>query len=352
MDALPAAWFAPDGASETSVPAAAAPPNVAAERALVAWADARGIRIALPTASKIPALTIDPAIADSVEKELISARDALTRQDVDATEHALGRASSLLRDHPELPQAAWLLAEVERGWAARWMRISPPDVERAARAWQRAAGLDGGRAAGIGETEVPKLADVGVTFSADDDDAATILVDGTAIKLGQTRLSPGEHAVVTKRQGHVVWASWVSVGDHEVVRVPVFRPTECSAEDLAVARGIPAKKSIDAHGVTCSDWIAASPVGASALRIARCEGEHCGPWQLWQSHAASLAPVLPIHRHPKPKVAGWVVVGAVVLAAAMITGVTLVAAGAFDGPPHETKFVGGGVKTSSLPIVP
>ena len=169
--------------------------------------------------------------------------------------------------------------------------------------------------------------------------------------MGETKLSPGEHAIVSKRRDRVSWAGWVSVADRQIVRVPAFHPQKCSADDLSLARMDAENKPIDASGVACGEWIAASMSGPSTLRVSLCEGEHCGPWVLWQSHASSRAPVLPSGER-KHKTSAWLVVGAAVLAAVMITGVTLVAAGAFDAAPHETKLVGGGVKTSSFPIIP
>jgi hypothetical protein len=152
------------------------------------------------------------------------------------------------------------------------------------------------------------------------------------------------------RRGLILWANWVSFADHEDVHVPSFRPSACSTGDLEFARL--EKRSIDAEGVSCGAWIAATPWSGSSIRVARCEGEHCGPWVIWQTHAPSLAPVLPPHRREHKKTSPWVAVAAVVLAAAMVTGITLVAAGVFDSPPHQTEFVGGGVKTSSLPNIP
>jgi hypothetical protein len=363
MDALPAVWFSSSSepsdsggsgrsggrAAETAPPSFEAP-NDAAARALIAWGEARGIKIGVAARSTVPAIAVDASIAETVEKELTSARDALTRLDADATEDALARARALLRAHPELPQAAWLLAEVERGWSARWMRISPLDPERAARAWQRAAALDGGRAAGIGETDHPKLPDVAVTFTADGDRDLTLLVDGAEISLGTKQVSPGEHAVVTMRRGRILWANWVSFADRETVHVPSFPPVDCSTDDLDSVRL--QKRSIDAKGVSCGGWIAATPWSGSAIRVAECEGERCGPWVIWQTRASSLAPVLPPRRPGHKKTSPWIAVAAVVLAAAMVTGITLVAAGVFDSPPHETRFVGGGVKTSSVPNIP
>ena len=138
-------WLAPGGEA----------PGDAARRALTAWARAHDVTLAEPTAGEPRALAVDLAVADSVELELERAREAVAAQDADTAERALSRAEGELRAHPELPQAAWLLAEVERGWAVRHTRVAPVDAERAERAWQRAAGLDGGRVAGVGEPQVP-----------------------------------------------------------------------------------------------------------------------------------------------------------------------------------------------------
>jgi hypothetical protein len=73
---------------------------------------------------------------------------------------------------------------------------------------------------------------------------------------------------------------------------------------------------------------------------------------VWQSQPASLTPVLPAPKSKHHKTSPWIAVAAVALAAVMITAVTLVAAGVFDAPPHETQFVGGGVKSSSIPNIP
>lgn len=230
------------------------------------------------------------------------------------------------------------------------MRIAPPDPERATRAWQRAAALDGGRAAGIGEADQPKLADISVTFSADDDPELTVLLDGSEISLGTKSVPPGEHAVVTMRRRRVLWANWVSFADKEIVRVPSFRPADCSSGDLDAARM--ENRFVHASGVACGGWIAATPWAAGSIRVALCEKNHCGPWVVWQTHATSLTPILPPKKHHLHKASPWVAVAAVALAAVMITGITLVAAGVFDAPPHETQFVGGGLKSSSIPIIP
>jgi hypothetical protein len=111
------------------------PAGPAEERALGEWALARGVRLHGPSAEEAPRIAVDLSMAERVEAELDKARDGATALDAEVTERALARAEAILRAHPELPQAAWLMAEVERGWAVRWARIEPVDRVRAARAW-------------------------------------------------------------------------------------------------------------------------------------------------------------------------------------------------------------------------
>lgn len=343
MDALPAAWFSADGALEHGSYDA---PNEASRRALVAWAEARGMSIVIPEPSSSYALDVDVSLADGVEKDLATARDALTRLDADAAERALSHSSATLRKHPELPQAAWLLAEVDRAWASRWMRIAPVDPERAARAWQEAAALDGGRAAGIGEAGAPRPAEISVAFELAAGAGTEVRVDGALVAAGPAHIAAGEHAVVASRDGRVVWADWVSiVANGAVVVVPSFGPRPCSTGDLDHARGNGDR--IDGAGVACARWVAAVPQGSSAVRVAVCERSRCGPFVEWQSHGGALAPILPPEHEKHSKAPLWIGVTAVgVVAVIAATSIALVASGAFEPAPHETKFVGGGVKTA------
>lgn len=125
-DDVTVVWVAPEGAAPAGVRSGPGDGREDASRALVEWGRARGLRIV--TASERVgggALRVDPSIADHVENELDRARDAISALDADAAERALARAEALLREHPELPQAAWLRAEVHRAWAARFTRIEP-----------------------------------------------------------------------------------------------------------------------------------------------------------------------------------------------------------------------------------
>src|SRR5208282_550685 len=132
-----AVWV--DGAPESV-------PNV-----LQTWAAARGLRLVPPKEGGRHTIPVDATVATRVEESLHLARELLTQHDADGAERALAHAEALLRAHSELPQAAWLLAEVERGYATRFARLDPVDLARAARHWRTAAALDGGRTPGVGE---------------------------------------------------------------------------------------------------------------------------------------------------------------------------------------------------------
>ncbi len=353
MNALPTAWFPQQSASagEANGVAPDAPSDVA-RRALAAWAESRGLVLAPPSEAKAVHIDLDLTVADRVESELAAARNALTRLDADATEHALARARQLLEAHPELPQAGWLMAEVLRGWAARWMRIAPIDVDRAARAWTMAAALDGGRAPGIGETSAPVPALVTSTFDWTGEADVKVTVDGAPITRGAGKYAAGEHAVVVTRDDAIVWADWVSIAAGSYAHLPDFAAPACSLADFSLAKATTGTKSgIDARGVRCGHWVAAT-AAAGGVRAAVCEEAVCGPLVLWQLHSGALGPLAPPPKPDKKRGVwiGVVVVGVVVVVA--VTSIALAASGAFDSAPHETKFVGGGLKTTSDAFIP
>jgi len=349
-----------------------------AARALAEWGRARGLRIleASEGARSGPP-KIDFAIADRVEKELDRAREATAALDADAAERALARAETLLRDHPELPQAAWLRAEVHRSWASRWSRVEPRDGERALLAWQEADALDGGRAAGIGETAFPPRARGAVTLSVLgasstrlvarlDGNELTAVADGASAASGATTytldVAPAEHQLVVTIDGDVAFASWVAIPEaaagapRTAIPIRVGDGGACSAASLSgvtrATRVTPPSpgnagdaSTVQANGVTCNDWVAAIPAERrGAVLVARCERSTCGPFLEWRGEGAFGAPGPPVvvpHRGPWPAWATWTAIGVGAVAAATIA---LVATGVFESHPTEQRFVAGGVR--------
>ena len=164
-DGVPVVWLSAERA---------APAN--AERALAEWGRARGLRLVAPDEAGSSMLRVDLSIGDRVEKELERGDRVACALDADAAERALARADALLRANPELPHAAWLRAEVERSWAARFSRVEPTDDVRAAEAWRHAEALDGGRVAGIGETSVASRERVRATIVVEGAGASRVVV--------------------------------------------------------------------------------------------------------------------------------------------------------------------------------
>ncbi|HEX3343550.1 MAG TPA: hypothetical protein VHS09_03210, partial [Polyangiaceae bacterium] len=123
------AWMAPSPAPADS------------SRALESWAHAHGLTVALPRVDVPQALPVDAHKGDEVERLVDKVRDAITARDADAADRAIAAAEATLRAHPELPQAAWAMAEVERARSTRFRRLPPLDEDAAERAWMRAEAL-------------------------------------------------------------------------------------------------------------------------------------------------------------------------------------------------------------------
>jgi hypothetical protein len=319
-----------------------------ARKALDEWAHARGVRLVAPAIGHGAAIPIDMTIADDVEDALAHAKDAIASLETDNAERALVHAESLLRAHPELPNAAWLMAEVFRGWAARFQRLDPIDVERAQEMRARASSFDGGRAAGVGEiaTAAPKRVHGHLMI---DDASAVIWIDGVEAKPGDLELAAGEHAIAITRDGIVVWADWISFHDGTDLRLFAPSAPACSNDDFArIDRDA---NSVTPQGVRCARWVAVFPEEqTSTIRVATCERNACGPLVEWrvlsyaqESHDTNAAD----SNSAWPAWVKWSIAGVCVVAAGTTA---LIASGAFKTRPTETHFVNGGLKVDTAGI--
>jgi hypothetical protein len=296
---------------------------------------------------------VDPSIADRLEKELDRAREAIGATEVDATERALARAEAALREHPELPQAAWLRAEVERTWSARWQRLPPHDEARARAAWENAYALDGGRVAGIGETSFtprPRVATT-IVVTGTPPSHLTVRLDGTPLPLPETTaadavyhvdLAPAEHHLLATVGDRVVFASWVAIAGAEPapIRVSVAHGA-CARDPFTDVRR--EGTVVLAPGVTCPRWVAAAEgERRGSVLVARCERDVCGPLLEWRlERFGAEGPPQPPPNPGWPSWATWMLVG---VGAATATSVALVATGLFETRPVETRFVVGGAR--------
>jgi hypothetical protein len=258
------------------------PPDAEQARAMASWGRAHGVRLLAPREAAAATLTVDPRIADDVERFLDRARDAMTARDGEAVDRMLEAATSTLRAHAELPQAAWLMAEVERARSTRLRRIAPIDEGAAASAWTRAEALDGGRVAGVGEQAASAPAVAILTLPARLPAGATIRLDGSAATQEPVVTHAGLHALVVELDGNPVWASWIEApAGTSSAQISAPLAPECSRMD--VARASAASSGVDASGVRCPSWIAAIGGEPDGVRVAVCSADHCGPLVAWQA---------------------------------------------------------------------
>jgi len=315
---------------------------------IAAWASARqlGAQLLRPTAP-----SYDPALADRVETLLEEARAATPSQ---GTPGALERAEALLLEHPELPQAAWLLAE---RFAIEAQALTTPDEATAARRReleQRARALEGTRSEPAGATPSPAaappsshraLAPSGTRprdrVFIDGRPLATPPVDSAAGADSDDAeaLAPGRHHVLVTRAGLPIWSGWVELAAEGAWSLEDPSPG-CSGLDLA---DVTARSDAPdpAPGVRCERWAVARPSLRGGADIAACSRSRCGAWQ----HASAAPPLDASMRAPAPAGAEpaawpawatWSLVGAGTLAAA---GLVLWQLGALDRGEPQTEFV-------------
>ena len=318
-------------------------PDAEQARALTSWGRSRGVKLVEPGEARASQLAVDPRVAEDVERLVDRARDAIASRDAEAVDRTLAAAESTLRAHPEIPQAAWLLAEVERTRSVRLRRIAPIDEPAAARAWARAEALDGGRAAGVGE-QGSGAGPAAATISLDIVPAgAESRLDGTAVQGGTVATRAGTHALVVSWRGETVWATWIETpAGSSAVHVEAPADPPCSAGDLSQASV--AGDGVDAGRVRCTSWVAAM-AGPQGIRVSECEAGRCGPPVDWRAPVPwTYEPTAHGGRGGSwPTWATWGLVGA----GAVIAGsIVVIASGVLKPAPTETQFVTGGVVRS------
>lgn len=319
------------------------PPDTPQRQALASWAAAHDVRLVDPPDVQAVPLASDGRVPGEVEDLLERARDAIAALDAAGIDAALASGEAVLRGHPALPQAAWLMAEIERARAVRWRRVPPTDAEAADRAWRRAEALDGGRLPDVGE-EAPATGppEASVDLAADLGAEEQRWLDGRPVgEHVQTRA--GLHSLVVTWAGAPVWGTWVDIPPgRSKIELEAPRAEPCSRADVGSAR--PAGERVAAELVRCGNWIAVAPGVHSTheVRVARCEGGRCGALVDWRSPEPWTEP-LPARPAEKrwPAWATWSAVGA---GAAIATGTAIVLVNALHTPAAETRFVNGGIK--------
>jgi hypothetical protein len=330
MDApVTTVWIAPDA------------PDADQARALTSWGRSRGLRLVSPAAGAAKPLEVDPQVAEDVERMIDRAHDAIAARDGEAADRLLTSADSTLRAHPEIPQAAWLLAEVERTRATRLLRVPPVDEAAAALAWARAEALDGGRVAGVGEKAGAAPAQTASVTLELVPATAEARLDGVPVRGTTVSTHAGPHALVVSRQGAPVWAGWIdAAAGSSTVHVDTPAAPPCTSGDVGSARI--AGDSVDASQVRCGAWVAAIP-GPAGIRVALCETGRCGALVDWRAPLPWTYEPPPEGEHHRawPAWATWGLVGAGAVVAGTIA---VIASGVLKPAPTETQFVTGSVQ--------
>jgi hypothetical protein len=288
-------------------------------------------------------MAVDMSIAATVEDRLEAARDSLAARAGADVDGALESAAGLLEAHPELPNAAWLMAEVERARSTRFRRIAPVDAAAAARSWSRAAALDGGRAAGQGEGETAPDSGARAVLSVELRPQADMRIwaDGAPLDGVPVTTRPGAHDVIVTWRGAPVWASWVELPPGgSTLPLSALDAPECSAADLSAVRAD--GQRVVALQARCPHWVAAATSATrGAVRIATCEADRCAALSDYKPTSRWL---LERPEHPKPEWPAWATWGLVGTGAAVAAGV-IAAVAVSNSQANSTgvRFVNGGL---------
>jgi hypothetical protein len=329
--------------------------RAAHEPDLASWASARAVAIEEPAPDRKERLAAhDDGAAAHIEALLAEARGATYSTDPVAAEATLDAAEGLIREHADLPEAAWLMAEAWRERAGL-LRARSPDV--AARLDARAAALEGARARAFTDARAPEekngklhppAGPIAPPVPGSPEGAAAAVALGGPLPTddvdvdGVESQSPfalpeGPHHVRVLRRGRLAWAGWVTAAGASAVAAPVPPAAPCSETDLVdVAAAGPSTATL--RLVLCPRFAVARPDSAGRIEVAVCEHSSCGPWLPWSrtwgaSFEGPAQPAWPAR--PSHEWIFWTAVGA---AATVVGGLVLWQEGAFErqGPTRET----------------
>lgn len=320
---------------------------------LDAFAHARHVRLELPRSAppraKYP--EDDPGFALEIETRLEQARHAAGASEDALARQSLGEVEETLRAHPELPQAAWLMAE-RFSIEAQLLERDGESSARAALLRRAAAGLEGPRARVFKPPQPPDkpgspapklLKEPSEALPQPDSLPAASAVrisglapedrlewDGLAAN-GAPRAEPGLHQVRVLRSGRLVWASWVNLDrEHMALDVALSPPERCSREDLASVQFLGDR--VVPPPARCERWAAARPAAQGGIEIAVCSGARCGRPEVFRSGARANAE----ERRRWPAFTPYALLG---LGVAATGAIVLWRLGAFDKPEPERERV-------------
>jgi hypothetical protein len=306
-------------------------------RALGAFQARERVSLVTPVAGlPTTAREYDAEVALRVESALDEAQTLATSLDEERALAILNDVERQLLLHPELPQAAWLMAE-RYELAGDILRKLPGREADAVLFAQRAAALEGPRAASFGDVDgtAPSSEPTRASLSIEDLGAGdTLVLDGRTAP-GEGRVLPGLHHARVTRGSFVVWAGFFEVSSQPRVAKTLGVPARvaCSEGDLAEVGDGSFRPSVP-RGVRCERWVAVRR-GRAGLDVARCEHDECG----------AFSPLPPDKTAERASIPPWLA-ATLVGAATLGAGALLVFTGAFDReePPPTTTWVYQGSK--------
>jgi len=310
--------------------AASALPTFRAD--LDAFAHSRLLRLEAPRENAAPydlavaASAYAPDAVAQIESSLEEARNAAASLEQSRALGALERAERVLREHPELPQSAWLMAEILEQ-SAEVENTAPDGAEAANALRKRAAVLEGPRAAPFSdraperEAEVAASQSVSVEGLEPGDELSWDGVPAQATLL----TAAGEHHARVARGGRLLWAGWTQLAVAQPsVRLPVPVTVACSTDDIG--RGhFAGGRAVPAPHARCPSYVLAR-ARPGGIEAALCERERCGNVVIWERPQPSVA------TEASAKKTIWPYAIAVSAGALAITGIALWRAGVFDRP--------------------
>jgi hypothetical protein len=315
--------------------------SVAERELLSRYELTRGVELGPPTREAMrppgPYPSYDAALVERLEAELDEARTLGSSLDEQGALALLDRVEGELLLHPELPQAAFLLAERHR--VAASVRARSPDGSADVEALERAARvLEGSRAASFGEAlQSASGDDVRVRVRVNGLDARDRLEIDGVVGPHERAVAEGRHHVRVLRGDELAHAAFVEVtparSELDLGLSPIVA---CSADDL---RGVTGERGFIPSapaGIVCRHWVVVrrSPRG---LELAECTLDRCRSFQVLR------APITPKQSAtPAPeRFPTWATVALAGLGAVGTGSLILWSAGVFDRsePAPVTRFV-------------
>ena len=316
---------------------------------LDAFAHSRLLRLEAPRENAAGARSVTSAYAPDVvaqlESSLEEARSAAAALEQSRALAALERAERLLREHPELPQSAWIMAEILEQTAE--LESSAPDGAEAASALRkRATVLEGPRAAPFADHAPDREPEGGLSQRVrveglEPGDA----LEWDGIETESTLMTgAGNHHARVARNGRLLWTGWVEVAAAtQSVRLPVPETVACSADDIG--RGhFGSGRAIAAAHARCESYVLARARPGGGIEVAWCEREQCGKVVIWEHAGENSAAA------PAAKKTIWPYAVAASVGALAVTSIALWRAGVFDRaePSPREVWVWSGQKQMAL----